>query len=152
MTSFSDILSTPMDTIEAPKPMPVGTYLCAVKGLPKQDERSSAKGHWDTIDFTLTVLAAQEDVDSDALADFGAVQGKELRQGFMFDRSDEENRKNSMFRLGEFLKSLGVEPTGKTLAQAINETPGTQVLATVKWRPDTATGRVYTEIKSTAKV
>ena len=64
--SFSAILDRPSDSIEKPKPLPVGTYLFSIKGQP---EMVKAKSGTEGVKFACIPLQAGEDVDSQALAE-----------------------------------------------------------------------------------
>src|SRR6266545_6388685 len=65
MASFSEILDKPAKEIERPKPLPVGTYLTVVKGLPRFDKTS--KKNTDFVEFTHQVLQVGDDVDEEAI-------------------------------------------------------------------------------------
>jgi hypothetical protein len=59
---------------EHPKPLPVGTYLCVVQGLPRQDRSSRAQTEF--LEFTLRPIRASRDVDADALTAIGGFQNR----------------------------------------------------------------------------
>jgi hypothetical protein len=155
--NFSDILNKRADDIEAPKNMPIGTYLWAIPNPPKTS--TIGDGKYEAIDFDLVCLLALDDVDQGALQEYGPVQGKHQRHRFMFDLAGtpeaEQSNTNRLFYFKQFLtESLGIDGDGKTIGQMLAEVPGKQVKANIGWRPDNRPGqqsRVFDEIKSTAR-
>ena len=74
MANFTDILNKPAETVEKPKPRPVGTYLCIVDGPHKQRDVKGKDGtEYPVVGFTFKTMQAQEDVDQAALAEAGGV-------------------------------------------------------------------------------
>lgn len=140
--NFSSIMNKSWDDVEPPKPFPVGHYICVVKGLPRQDQSSKKKT--DFYEFTLQPISAMDDVDEDALREFGGLTDKTLRATFYL--TDE-----ALYRLKDFVEACGVDPSGKTPAQTINELPNCQVIAQVKHRPGD-NGRIFTDVSSFSKV
>lgn len=152
MTSFTDILKRKADEIEPPKNLPVGTYLWAIPAIPKSSTLNGDK--WDVLDFELVCLSPGDDVDGEALAEFGQVQGQKLRHRFMFNKEDEAAFNQTLYFLKQFCaETLGIDTEGKDIAQILSEVPGHRLLATVRWRPDNRPGssRVFTEIGTTAR-
>lgn len=153
MASFTDILKRKAEEIEPPKKLPIGTYLFAIPSVPKSDTLKGDK--WDVLDFELVCLQPMDDVDAEALADYGSVQGKKLRHRFMFDKEDENRFNQTLFYLKQFMtETLGIDAEGKDIAELISEVPGHKCLATIRWRTDNTPGRearVFEEIGNTAK-
>lgn len=144
MPSFEEILNKQADSIEAPKPYPVGTYLCLVDGLPQTAE--IGKNKTPAVVFQLKIAQPQTDVDQSALAEFGVIAGKSLRHTLY---ATEE----SVYRLKAFLAdSLGIEASGRSLKEMIADAPGKQVLATVRNKPSDDGQRIFSEIANTARV
>src|ERR1700734_3821716 len=73
MANISDILNRPAEDVEAPKPLPPGSYNCIVKGLPEQGESSKKKTPF--LKFALQITSPREDVDEEALTEYGDVVG-----------------------------------------------------------------------------
>lgn len=140
--NFSSILDKPLDDIEPPKPFPAGSYLCQITGLPRFD-KSSKKGT-DFVEFTLKPIEALDDVDPEELEDFGPFGDKTLRVTFYL--TDE-----AIYRLKNFIVAAGVDPIGKTPAQAIDELPGQTVIANVGHRISEDGERTFHEVKSIKK-
>ena len=121
--SFSDILDRPATDFERPKPLPQGTYVMMVKGLPRFDK--SSKKQTPFVEFTCDVIAAGEDVDTDALAEMGGIAGKQMRATFY-------TTEEATYRLREFLTHLGLdEGEYGSLRQMIEDAPGKQFLGTI---------------------
>lgn len=116
--SFSSILDKQSSEIERPKPIPVGTYLCTVVGLPEHGK--SSKKETPFVRFTLKPISAEEDVDEDKLKEMGGLEGKTLRATYY-------DTENSGYRLVEFLEHCGIDMEGKTPRQALDETPNASV-------------------------
>lgn len=149
MTDFASILNKPAEQIEKPKPRPPGTYLCIVNGPHKQREINDKP----VIDLTLKTMQAQADVDQTALADSGGVGNSVTQTFFLVNNDGNENS----WPLKNFLENhLGIESTGKSLAQMLAEAPGKRVLATMKHEiyTDKASGEpaIAVRVGGTAKV
>jgi hypothetical protein len=143
--NFGSILDQPSEAIEKPKPLPVGTYICSVKGLPKMDV--SAKKKTEFVEFQLQILGAHDDVDQEALAE--ALRGKALSEKTI--RATYYLTEDAVWRLKDFLDHCGVEDgAGVSLRQRISATPGAQVNASIRHRPSEDGTTIYAELGSTA--
>ena len=149
MANFADILNKPAEQVKKPKPRPIGTYLAIVNGPHKQKEVND-KG---VIDIQFKTMQAQADVDQAALAEAGGV-GNIVTKSFWM----QDNEGNTTdYALVQFLEHhLGIEKTGKSIAQMLAEAPGKQVLITLKHRiyTDKSTNEpdIAVDVGSTAKV
>jgi len=141
MTAFSDILSRQASEIERPKPLPVGTYICQVKGLPRQDV-SSKKGtpFWE---FTLIPVGHLDDVTAEDLEAVGGLANKTLRATFYL--TDEAE-----YRLADFLKALNID-VDRSYEEAVNDAPGQTVLAQVIHTSSNDGSTKYAEVKKYLK-
>lgn len=154
MSSLADILNTPVESIERPPILPVGTYRAQVK---KKDfvTRSSAKGSWEIIEFSMQLIEPMDDVDANSLRKFGPLASAVRRNSFMFDSdtsSDESKQKNArtQYNLKQFFEHLGLDPSG-SVKQMLESAIGQQCLIVIGWRPDSNNAEViYDEIKKTA--
>ena len=63
MVNFNDALDTNVDDIEKPPVQPQGTYGWRVSKIPTLTESNS--GEWNIIEFPITAIHAEEDVDED---------------------------------------------------------------------------------------
>lgn len=150
---FSDALTRRADEIKRPANLPLGHYVFSVK---KIDQGSVADGKWDTIDFTCTVISAQDDVDPDDLESFGKVAGDIQRKKFMFNTDQAEARsfEQTMVNLRTFLENcnIGFEASSEmTLGEGLSNVIGAQFIGELQHRPDKQNAEiVYTEIGRTA--
>jgi hypothetical protein len=141
---FSSILDRPASEIKRPPPLPPGTYIWTVKGLPRQDK--STQKQTEFIEFTVVPVAPLDDVDEDSLKEIGGLAGKQTTLTFYLTEK-------SAYRLTEFMKDdLCIEDDdGKKSARAmIDETPNKQFLGHVKHTPSKDGKGVYWEIDQTA--
>lgn len=141
--NFGSILDRQSSEIERPKPLPVGTYTCVVKGLPKYDK--SSKKQTEFVEFTLQPLAAGDDVDADDLEAMGGFLNKTIRATYYLTE-------DALWRLKDFLTHLGIEEGDMSLRQRIGEATGRQVLATIKHQASEDGEAVYAQLGKTAAV
>ncbi len=141
---FADILDSAPSDNDRPKPLPQGSYVCLVKGLPKYDK--SAKKGTPYVEFTLKPLSAGEDVDAEDLAAMGGFENKTIRATYYITEE-------SVFRLNDFLAHCGLESDGEaTRRQLIDQTPGCQVIAFIKHEASEDGQSVYAKLAKTAPV
>lgn len=139
--NFSDLLNNNADEIERPKPLPAGSYLCTVKGLPEHGK--SAKKQTPFVNFTLAVQQALDDVDADDLGAMGGTENKTIKATYYLTE-------NSLWRLKEFLEHCGIDLSGKTLAAAIDETVNCSVVAQLKHEASEDRTAVFAKLANTA--
>lgn len=125
--NFASLLSTPGSEIERPPPMPVGSYICTVQGLPRFDK--SSKKQTDFVEFTLKFMEAREDVDEDELKKIGGLGDKTIKAVYYITET-------ALWRLKDFLAACGLEADGdKTLEELIDETPNSTVGIFIRHEP-----------------
>ena len=141
-TSFEGILSQQADDVKPPPLLPVGTYSTVVAGLPEQGK--SSQKQTDFFKFTHRIIAADDDVDQDELAEAfpDGLVGKTIDNTFYITEK-------SAFMLVDFVKNCGVETSGKTLAACIDELPNSEVKIFIKHEPVGDTGRFRATIART---
>jgi hypothetical protein len=123
---FSALLSTPMDDIKRPPPLPAGNYLGRVT---KYEFLESTEKKTPFVRYSVSVESAGSDIDPADLTDID-LSKKQLRSDFYLTP-------DALYRLTEFLEGLGIEKTGRTLAEAIPEAIGISVAFTVTQRMNT---------------
>ncbi|MDE2105564.1 MAG: hypothetical protein KGL39_50525 [Patescibacteria group bacterium] len=143
VANFADILDMPATEIERPKPIPTGTYIAMVQGMPRFDK--SAKKQTPFYEFTLKLLEAQDDVDADALSAMGGIADKTMRLTFYITEA-------SVWRLKEFLETLGIDLDGSTLRAGVEEAPGKQCGIYVRHVPNQDGTGFFAEIGKTLRV
>lgn len=141
---FSKILGKQASEIEKPKPLPLGHYICnnpqlpAFKGLGKDESPAAV--------FSVVVLAPGDDVDPEALAEFGEWKGKKITFNRFLTEASEYRTKE------EICQAFGIEQEGKNLGQIFNETINRQVLVEISHRPSQDGSEMYMEVKSLGAV
>lgn len=139
--NFASILDKPSSEVERPKPLPVGTYLWAVNGMPRYDK--SSKKQTEFVEFTLNCLGAGEDVDQEALAAMGGFQGKQMKATYYLTE-------NSLWRLKEFLDHCGIDPEG-SLRQRVEQAAGCQVVGQITHEASQDGQSVFARLGNTAQ-
>lgn len=134
--NISDILDRTGDQIDRPSPLPKGSYIMQVKGLPTYDKSSRKQTPF--ADFTLQPLQALEDVDEEALNEWGArADGsmKALNDGSIHVRF--YLTEDAAFRGVDFCRHCGVdiEEEKITLRQGFERLAGCQVGVFVQHSP-----------------
>lgn len=142
--NFSAILDKPFDAeANRPKPLPPGSYVCVVDGIPKFDK--STQQQTDYVEFVLKPVSAMADVDQEALQACGGLSDKTLRTTFYFTEK-------SVYRLDEFLENIGLEKGQYSRRQGIDMAPGKQIIAVVTHASSKDGKAVYANVNSTARV
>lgn len=145
--NFQDILNKPSAEIEAPKPLPVGTYLALVDG--QGEFKKIGKNNTDCVEFKMKLVQAGEDVDQQALLE--SLNGKALNERHIINR--QFVTEDAVWRLKKFLvEDLQIEEGTKSLGQLIPEAMGRQCYVTIGHRASDDGSQIYMEIKQTAKV
>jgi|SRR5215472_343172 len=141
MAEFSSILDRSPSEVRFPK-LPVGSYVGVVKGMPRYDK--SAKKQTPFVEYKITLVEALEDVDADALEDFGPISDKELPITFYYENEP------GFKRLVAFLDNCGVDDEG-TLRQRCERAPGSTIVVEIKHTPSQSGDSFYAQIDGTAK-
>lgn len=145
--NFGSVLDLESSTVEKPKPLPVGTYICVVKGQPRFDVSKQKKTEF--VEFTLQTMQADDDVDQEALIE--ALKGKALSEKTI--RATYYLTEDSVYRLKDFLDHCNVDDgPGITLRQRISGAPGCQVLATIRHRASEDGTAIFSDLAGTAAV
>lgn len=147
MANFTDILNRPAEDIKPPVTLPMGSYHTVVVGLPEQGQSSKKKT--DFLKFTHRIVAALDDVDPDAIAEFQQdgeqIAGQEIDNTFYITEK-------SVFMLKEFVENCGVDLSGRTLMEGIEDIPNSEVIISIKHEASEDGKRVFARVGSTAKV
>lgn len=146
MSTFQDILNKPVEDIKPPRPLPIGTYMCIVDGVPEVKQMGKAGNSAAVIKFKF--MQPQPDVDQSALVEALSESGKQLP-----DFSVTSNMwltDAAAFRLKDMLESFGISMSSKTLAQALEEAPGKSCLVSIGHRPSEDGKSMFMDVKGTA--
>lgn len=149
--TFGSILDRQSSEIERPKPIPVGNYVCVVKGLPKMDK--SAKKGTEFVEFTLSPLQAMEDVDGEALdAALSRKDGSKKSLVDMTIRATYYLTEDAIWRLNKFLNDAGAGDDTQSLRERVENATGCQVIATIKHTASDDGEAIYANLAGTAAV
>lgn len=151
--NFTSILDKPAESLEAPKPVPVGTYLAIISG-PEAYSKVGAN-QTDLVKWPVKLLQPQADVDMAALNEALSLKdGTTKSLGDIKLTFDQFLTEASAFMVRDFLtNTLDISAEGKTLRQMISEALGKQMLVTIKHGLTKGDNpRVFATIDGTAKV
>lgn len=140
--TFASILDAPAQDFVAPPPIPVGSYVAIVSGLPRIDK--SSKKQTEFVEFTLNIQSALDDVDQEELKAMGGIAGTTIKDTYYITEK-------SAYRLRETLEHMGIETEGKAFRPMLDETPGKQYVIVIGHEP-TDDGRIFSRVKRTAPV
>lgn len=152
MAQFSDILDKPATEIDRPKPLPTGTYIWTVQGLPRHD-KDKAGNQYEFVEFTVKPSSAMDDVDEEALKEWATRADGTMRALSDFSaRLKFYKTADSIYRLQEFFPHLGIDVEGKSARQCIDETPNCQFVGSIVHTPSKDGTSIYANIGKTAPV
>jgi hypothetical protein len=138
------ILNKRSEDIKEPQPLPVGTYLMMVDGLPVFPEDGIGKNNTPAAVVTCKYLAAQDDVSPGDVAEAGGLDGKTVRHTLWLTP-------DAQIMVVRFARdALGIKVENKSLREIFSEFPNKQFYAQIGHRPSADGSRLYNEIKSTS--
>lgn len=152
---FNQVLKTIVNEIERPPLVPHGTYVGQISKVPTPRDLSTVNFNGNVVDFNIRLQQAQEDVDADALREYGSLASAMCQHSFMFNKDDDNAFQRTLFNMRRFLEdTLKIDLSdGKDLSQALNESVGRQFLVTLKWEPDKQNKEImYARVAKTAPV
>lgn len=135
MPNFAEIAHKKLSEIERPPLPPVGHYVWQVSKLASVEK--SNDGKWEFVTFPVKGVEAQEDVDPDALQEFGGVKNVINSIRFIFDTEDASAFAKAEYNLRNFLeRTLKCAQPEDNLAIAMNNAVNQRFLGDLVWRPD----------------
>jgi hypothetical protein len=144
VNDFEKILSKPMSEVERPKPVPVGTYLVGVIGLPEYGESERKKTP--RARYTLEILEPQQDVDPVAVEERGGVVGSTIRHDVWLTD-------NNMWRAREFVENCGISIGQMGIGEALESVNGAQLLVLIRHEPaQDGSDQLYARIAKTMPI
>ena len=146
--NFSSVLDKPATEIARPKPLPVGTYLAVVEGLPRYDK--SSKKQTDFVEFSMRITAAADDVDEAELQEVGLT----LKDGTSRTMKNTYYlTEDAAWRLKKFLEDLGFDFSGDlTMREACESAANREVYLTITHEPSQDGQSIFARIGGTASV
>lgn len=148
MATFGSILDRPSTSIERPKPLPAGTYVCILKGLPKEGK---AKTGTEFYEFAPEIVQPLEDVNADAIEAAGGVIGKTIPRCTFYLTEDAAWRLRAFF-VNDLELDEGSKEDPKSLRQLASETMGKQLVCTVRHKPSDDGKSMYAEFGGSGPV
>lgn len=141
-TNFSHLLEVPVNSVKRPPTKPAGTYYGVVMSY-KFDE--SKKERTPFVRFTFGNLQPGSDITPEQLR---TVDGEEIDLSKWQPHTDYYLTQNALYRLREFLESLGIPIDGRSFSETIPETKNLPVILTVIQQPSTKPGdeSIYNQI------
>jgi hypothetical protein len=127
--AFTDLLNKPIDDIDAPKPVPVGSWRLTIATIivrePKDEDSPGA------VLFGFKLGSPMEDVAPSALDEFGDVDEAPM----VWNRFRLRDMKDAYY-LKKFVETVGGETTGRTLEDASKSLEGYEVMSYIEQEPD----------------
>jgi len=128
---FTQALDIKVNEIETPPLLPEGTYIWRITKLPIG--RNSDSGDWTFLDFNCVAVAAEDDVDSDELEEYGNLSSAFGQVSFIAstDPDRESDSKRTLDNIKKFcLNTLRVDADeDATLGELLNNTVGAEFYA-----------------------
>lgn len=142
--NFASILDESPTEVNAPQPVPQGTYLFRVRNW--EEGRVSKAGN-KSIDFNLIYLAAGDDVDEEELAEVGGLEGKTGKVTFWLTE-------DAVYRLDEFHTNCGLDIANDGLSrrQRNDECINAEVMGFVKHSTSQDGKRIFANVDRTFAV
>lgn len=135
---FTEILGQQIGSAPKPKPVPAGTYVGVVEGLPKIIDVTRKDGKATAyINFRINLTEAGDDVDADELEAMGGLTRKDggaRSVSYKAWQDLEADGKGWSWQLDAFLESFGL--SASTYTEAFEELPGREVVVAVKHDKD----------------
>lgn len=151
--NFTSILDKPAELLEAPKPIPVGTYLAIISGPGVMDKVGA--NQTDIVKYPVKLMAPQADVDVAALNEALSMKDGTTRTlGDIKLTWDMFLTEASAHIVRDTLRDkLGVDEAGRTLRQMLAEATGKQMYVSIKHGLTKGDNpRVFATIGDVAKV
>lgn len=156
MSSFASVLDKPSTEVGRPKPLPVGSYIGVVKGLPVID-KSKNKGT-EYSEYEIGILQAQDDVDKDDLdVALTKASGEKVNLSEKKVKITYYHTEDSLWRLKQFFEHLDIpeeDDDGDTLTmrQRMQLVPNRQIGFYIKHVASNDGEAVYANVDKTFKV
>ena len=134
--NFASILDeSPTEAHDIPL-IPQGTYTAVVQGAPRYD-KSTKKGT-EFIEFTLKLIAAEDDVDADELDNIGGIEDKSIKATFYYEND------YGLRGLDLFHQHCGIDlGDGQTRRQRSDDCMNAEVRIFVKHEPSQDGTRMF---------
>lgn len=152
--NFTSVLETPLDEVERPKPIPTGTYIGQIVGMPSSKDIMYNGEEQEVDTLNIKLISPMQLDNPDALADYGDLSAARPQQKtFWFHKP---YTPDEIFGFKQFVaNTLKMEIVkGKTSKQYFAEMPGKQLIVTIGHKPgvdkNTNEAVTYSNITATA--
>src|ERR1700693_875976 len=150
-SSFTDILKVKRGEVERPSPMPVGDYVCVVSKDIRQDKSKVKSTPF--VEYTYKVLEALESVDTDQLDEWLTKKdGSKKKLSEVTIKDTYYITEGSLWRLEDMLKARLGEDSDMSMQQAIQESPGSQLIVTMRHESNQDGSAVFARVAGVAAV
>lgn len=148
---IADILDKPATQIDRPKPLPVGTYLWMVVGMPRHDKSKEKQTPY--VEFTVKCMSAFDDVDEEGLAEWAIKSDGTSRALTDFTQKlTFYTTADAVYRLQDFIDHCGCAEEGKSTRQCLDDMPNAQFVGSIVHSASKDGTTVYANIGKTAPV
>ena len=139
MANFKDLLSVNLDDVKAPLPLPEGTYHGTISSFEYGDNNKNKTPY---VRFGLKFHSAGDDVSASDLEGIDLSQRKMSTNFYLTP--------DSLFRLKDFLVSLGMKTEGMSFDELIPDAVGQNIIAyvTQRFNPEAPNDPPRNDIKS----
>jgi hypothetical protein len=136
---FRSLLQKPADEIKRPPVLPAGTYHGIVS---KYEFLESKEKKTPFVRFSLGLRSAGEDVDAEEIKEVD-LSTRQLRRDYFITE-------DALYRLKEFLESLGIAMSGRPLAECIPDALNQSVIIEVvqQLNPRDPTAPPFNDVKA----
>lgn len=136
MVDFRNLLSTNLEAIERPKPLPAGTWNGTISA---RTFGESNKKKTPFVQFTISNLRPGEDIDPEDLNGVRELGKKTVTTTYYITPE-------AQFRIKDLIASCGHETSGRSLAEGIEDLIGSEVMFLIKHRPSEDGQEIYTDV------
>lgn len=156
MSSFASVLDKPSSEVGRPKPLPVGSYIGVVQGLPKIDK--STKKQTEYSEYSVKLLQAGEDVDKEDLdTALTKASGEKINLTDKAVKITYYHTDDSLWRLKQFFEHLDIpeeddDGEALTMRQRMQLVPNRQIGFYIKHAASEDGEAVFANVDKTFKV
>jgi len=148
MSNFTDVLNINLDDIQKPAILPAGTYLAMIEGEPQR--KTVGKDDRPVASIRVKIIAPGEDIHPSDIAELpDGVAGRTLFYTLWLSGEDMSKVK---WDIKNTLENIGVDISGKSIAQALGEVAGKQCYVTVTRRVNRESGDFVNDVRSFARL
>lgn len=140
--NFASILDESPTEVKVPPPLPAGSYICVVQGLPEYGKsENTGTEFWQ---YTFRPISALEDVDQDELNEVGGFEGKTVKNKYWLTP-------DAIFMVDQLHQHCGIDMADGLSRRSRNEEiVNAQVMVVVKHGASKDGQRMFANVARTA--